>query len=639
MRLLRLALLGLWWRRATSLSLLVVATFTTAVAAAGPLYASAAGDAVLQRTLRTAPVDSTGTGIRFTADQIGKPSPDALERSVNESFTGRSRAAYPTTVIQLSVPHRDISTGAEDATKLMVTERGGFCREVLVVAGTCLDDAERTGFVVDSATARTRHLRIGQTVTLSGTRTTPAGPNTVLRLRGIVDRREPAAAYWFGASAAEADSRTDPVVVWVPRSYFDAVTAEAGDNLVVTADLALDADAVHVGEVSTFEAAVDTATTRVRTAGPGQPSVATDVRDVVQAGLSGRSRLELPVVGVVLQLLALGWYLLHTLVSSAAQARGAEIALGKVRGLTSRATVLLTVLQPVVVLVAAVPIGVLGALLAVRALAPSVIGGDAQIRLGALAWAGAATAAVGGLVAASVGSVTVLRRPVLDQWRRTPARAGHAAATFEVAVVVLAVVGIVQLRSSGSLDGGSGSGLAVMAPALLMVAGAVVASRALGGLARLAFAATRGSGAVGAFIAVRQVARRPTGRRTFGVLTVAVALAAFGTSSVVVLAHNRDDRARADVGAAAVAHIAPDTRTAARVADVDRGRHQLTAVFEGSANVSSSSGVFDAAAHAGGRSVHVRLRRLLAHGLRSRAAHPAAASARRTRSRRAGDRR
>lgn len=355
---------------------------------------------------------------------------------------------------------------------------------------------------------------------------------------------------------------------------------------------------MHTADVDVVRSAVDVATTRVKATGPNRPSASTRVNVVVDGGLTGSSRLALPVAVVVVELLALGWYLLNTLVGSAAEARGAEIALVKLRGTRSRATLVITLLEPLLLLVLAVPIGVLGASLAVRGLAPTVIGTDAQIRLEWLPWAAAVAAALGGLVAAAAGSVAVLRRPVLEQWRRTSRRPGRRAVVLEAVVVALAIAGIVELRVSGALDGGGDGGVAVLAPVLVMVAGAVVASRAVSGVARLAFSATRASGAVASFVSVRQLARRPTGRRTFGVLTVAVALVSFAVSSGAVLAQNRHDRALVDVGASVVVHVVPDSRTEDRVRAVDDGRGQVTAVFEGSTVAAATTGVFDGPAAA-----------------------------------------
>lgn len=589
MRLLSLALRGLWWRRATSIALLVVASFTTVAAAAGPLYAAAAADAVLQRALRVAPVGATGTGVQVVAAQTGTPSTVALRQSVAAAFTGTARSAYPTAVLQLSITQRQVVEHGGRPAQVELRARDGFCQQVRTTAGSCISAADPTGFVVDAATARSRALRIGQTVTVLD----PRGgddPRLRLHLRGIVERRAAAGSYWFGESGHGSDGGA--LHTWVPASYFAALRAEAGDDVVATADLALARGAVHTSDLDALRAAVDRAASRVQVDGPARPTVTTRIDGVVAAGVSGASRLALPIAVVVVELLVLGWYLLHTLVGGAAEARGAEVALGKLRGLTPRATLVFTLLEPVLLLVVSIPIGALGALLVVRGLAPSVLGPDAQIRLGPLPWAAAAAASAGGLVAAATASVAVLRRPVLEQWRRTT-RHPRRGAVVEVVVVVLAVAGVVQLRLSGALQSGSSSGLALLAPALLIVAGAVVASRLVAPLARLAFGATRGSGAVATFVSIRQLARRPAGRRTFGVLAVAVAMAVLGVSSAAVLAQNRHDRALVDVGAPTVVHIVRSARTEQRVQRVDRGEHVVTAVVEAATEVSSTTGVFD----------------------------------------------
>ncbi|WP_375400842.1 FtsX-like permease family protein [uncultured Amnibacterium sp.] len=599
MRLLSLALRGLWWRRATSAALLVVAAITTIAAAAGPLYAAAASDAVLQRALRVAPVGSDGTGIEVIADQTGRPSTQPLREAVVAAFTGAARAAYPSPVMQLSITQRGVIQRTGRPAQIELTDRDGFCGHVRAITGACVSAADRTGFVVDAATARERQLRVGQTITVPDPRSTES-PDIRLQLRGIVERRVPTDRYWFGDSGASASGSGDAEALqaWVPTAYFSAMKAESGDGIIATADLALAPGAIHASGVGAFRRSLDAATRRVKTDGPARPSVSSGVDRIVAGGLSGGSRLALPIAVVVAELLVLGWYLLHTLVSSAAEARGAEVALGKLRGLTPRATAVFTLLEPALLLVVAVPVGVLGALLAVRGLAPSVIGADAQIRLGPLPWAAAAAAAAGGLVAAVAGSIAVLRRPVLEQWRRTTRRPARRAAVLEAVVVVLAVAGVVQLRLSGALDGGRSSGIALLAPALLTIAGAIVASRLVAPVARLAFAATRASGAVATFIGVRQLARRPAGRRTFGVLAVAVAMAVFGVSSAAVLAQNRQDRALIDIGAPTVLHVVRDSRTIARVRAVDGGAQRITAVSQAETNVSSITGVFDSAATA-----------------------------------------
>ncbi|MFD1720315.1 FtsX-like permease family protein [Amnibacterium endophyticum] len=586
MGLLRLALAGLWWRRGTSALLLVVALFTTTAAAAAPSYAASARDAVLQAALLRAPVGERGTGITASTTVVGEPSTAALEAAVRDAFSGPARAAYPRPVLELSVVQRAADAQAAGAPYVSVVDRAGVCDALTITAGRCLRESERTGVVIDEATARAQRLRVGSTIGVAGIGL--RGPTVDLKVVGIARKTDASAPYWFGG-----DDASGPVAlqVWAPRSYFSALRAQPGDQVTATADLALETGRVHAESIDAFSRSVGGAVRALRSA-PGTPTVSTGIDSVVSAGLASSTLVLVPIVVTIAELLALGWFLLHTLIGGAAEARGAEVALGKVRGLTGGRTLLLVLLEPTLLLAAAVPLGVLIATAVEHAFVPGVLGADVDVRVGWTSWLAAIGAAAGGLLATAAASLGVFRRPVLEQWRRTSRTPSRRGLVVEIVLVVLAVAGVVQLRLSGALAAGSANGIALLAPMLLLVAGALVASRLLVLLARLGFGPTRATGAVAAFVGLRQLVRRPAGRRTFGVVAVAVALAVYALSSVVVTGENRDQRALTDVGAPTVLHIEPDPRTAARIASVDPDGRSATAVAEVPIDASTSSDLF-----------------------------------------------
>lgn len=595
MRLLSLALEGLWWRRATSVMLLLVAACTAAAAAAAPSYAGSARDAALRAAVQQAPIGGDGTGIEVVALQTGRPSISALQSAVREAFTGAARAAYPTAVMRMSAVQRPAVQRSGGVQRVALENRDGLCGALRLLTGSCVSEADRTGVVVEDAVARALHLRVGQTIAVAPFH---AGPAIRLHVRGIAVRRQPAAPYWFG-STPNVSQYT--LAAWVPAAYFSAFTVEPLDGVTVSADLALDRSLVHVDSVAPVLSSVAGAVRRLLDSrAPNRPDVSSDLEQVVRAGTDGGTRLMLPIVVVIAELLALGWYLLHALVSGAVEGRGAEVALSKVRGMSAAGTLVLVLLEPALLLGAAIPLGMLIATAGERWLVPAVLGAGVDIRVGWLSWAAALTAAAGGLVAAAAASVRVLRRPVLEQWRRTTRAGSRRSVVAEVVLVVLAVAGVTQLQLSGSLAGGSGGGIAILAPMLLIVAGALVASRVVVLLARLGFGPTRGTGAVSAFVGLRQLARRPAGRRTFGVLVVAVAMATYGVSSSVVLAQNRNDRALTDVGAPTVLHIDPDPRTDRRIRSVDPTGRTLTGVAEAPIGVASDYSGFDSGPGASG---------------------------------------
>ena len=595
MRLLSLALEGLWWRRATSVMLLVVAACTTAAAAAAPSYADSARDAVLRAAVSRAPLGADGTGIEVATLQTGVPSASALRSAVGDAFTGAARKAYPTVVMQLSAVQRPAILRTGGVQRVALNSRDGACGALRLLAGSCLSETDRTGVVVENAVARAHHLRVGQRLAVAPFR---EGPSITLHVRGIAVRRQPADAYWFGNTP---DIGQATLEAWVPAAYFSALRVEPVDGVTASADLALDRSAVHANSVAPVVRSLADAVRRLQDSGTsGRPDVTSRMQQVVQAGVSGGARLMLPIVVVIAELLALGWYLLHALVSGSVEGRGAEVALSKVRGMSAGGTLVLVLLEPALLLGAAVPLGVLIAAASERWLVPAVLGAGVDIRVGWTSWASAVVAAAGGLIAASAASARVLRRPVLEQWRRTSRAGSRRSVVAEVVVVVLAVAGIAQLQLSGSLTVGTGSGIAILAPMLLILAGALVASRVVVLLARLGFGPTRGTGAVSVFVGLRQLARRPAGRRTFGVLVVAVAMAMYGVSSAAVLAQNRNERALTDVGAPTVLHIEPDPRTDQRIHSVDRTGRALTAVAEAPIGVASEYSGFDSTPSASG---------------------------------------
>ncbi|HEY8281842.1 MAG TPA: FtsX-like permease family protein [Leifsonia sp.] len=575
MRLLSLALEGLWWRRATSLMLLLVAACTTAAAAAAPSYAASAQDAVVRAAVARAPIGSDGTGIEVAALQTGKPSTAELRSAVQDAFTGAAHTAYPTVVMQLTTVQRPLVERPGAIQRITLSSRDGLCEALRLLAGTCLSEQDRTGVVLEDAVAGANHLRVGQrfAVTPLGT-----GKPLTLHVRGIAVRSRAAADYWFGTSP---DVRQYTLAAWVPAAYFTAARVQPVDGVTASADLVLDRSTVHERTAEPILRSLADTVRRLHATRMTNPAdVTSSAQEVIRGGERGGDRLLLPIVVVIGELLALGWFLLHTLISGSVEGRGAEVALSKVRGMSGRGTLTLVLLEPTLLLGAAIPLGVLIAAAIEHGLVPEVLGSAVDIRIGWISWAAAAVAAAGGLIAAAAASVRVLRRPVLEQWRRTTRPGSRRSIVAEVVVVVLAAAGIAQLRVSGSLAVGTASGIAILAPMLLIIAGALLGSRAVALLARLGFRPTRGTGAVSAFVGLRQLARRPAGRRTFGVLAVAVAMALYGVSSASVLAQNRNDRALTDVGAPTVVHIDPDRRTDQRIRSVDPTGRSLTAVAE-----------------------------------------------------------
>src|SRR6185503_19437855 len=204
-----------------------------------------------------------------------------------------------------------------------------------------------------------------------------------------------------------------------------------------------------------------------------------------------RSLVDVATLLVPLQLAVLAWLVLFQVVADAVEAKGSEIALAKLRGLAPRATVGFGLAEPLLLVLLATPLGILGGWLSVRVLASSVLVRDTPVAFTRSTLIAVAIALAGSAVAAVAAARRTLRRSVLDQWRRTP---GHNPSRWMLVLDLLlaaaAIVGLVLLREHGK----SGPRPAtLLAPALLVFAVALLGIRLVPLVLRPLLPATRGS--------------------------------------------------------------------------------------------------------------------------------------------------
>ncbi|MDQ1721744.1 MAG: hypothetical protein QOI26_1478, partial [Pseudonocardiales bacterium] len=366
-------------------------------------------------------------------------------------------------------------------------------------------------------------------------------------------------------------SATDPY--WQGRSYFDAHPG-LGDGpdtvdglfvdraelptllpspLEIQVDYPIAVDKVRLSDVATLRRDLSQLI-QLRS----QPGVGdffrTDVLAVLAAAQAEQHLIDLSTLLVSLQLAVLAWLVLFQVIADAVEAKGAEIALAKLRGLGPAATLRFGLAEPMLLVALATPLGLLGAWLSVRLLASTVLVADTPVSFTRATAVAVAASLAGSLAAAAAASRKTLRRSVLEQWRRTP---GHQSSALMLAMDVVlaaaAVFGLVLLRRAGR--DGSPQAITLLAPALLVFAVALLGIRLLPLALRPLLPMTRGSGRVGLFLAARQVVRRPAGLRLAALLAVAVGLATFAIAGEGVARHNREVRAKVEVGASTVAPV------------------------------------------------------------------------------------
>ncbi|WP_432994581.1 hypothetical protein [Dactylosporangium sp. CA-233914] len=539
---LTLAMLRARWRQAVALFLL--AALASAGVALAPVYLARADEGVVadevagarpeERTmLVAATVESNNAGAmdgRFERDGARLLDAPGYTRVFSASFVAQP-ADQPAVFL--------------DGTR-QVTYRHDVCEHVTVLAGRCLMSLGDA--VLTEETARRIGVRLGDPLSLTASSYTsatnqfiPAGPPGFLTVVGIV--RPVASPYWGRGAAASDESSND--LIYVDRRTLDGFSRRSELQIF---DAYPQPGAIRVATLPRLRAWLAQADT---TGGDGQASIGLGpLLDRIDAARAA-AREPVPFAAVPVAVLACA--VLVFAVATGARASRFEHGIVALRGTRRGARWWLAAAEPALPVLAG---GLTGSLVAAAG-APA-----------ALEYGTALAAAV--VLAGTVAAVRSISAPLGDLLRRVDRRAARwRSATFDVLVVLLAVVAVVHFHTSGD----SVYGVAPLAPALLILAVALLAARAMPVVAARAGAAALYRGRPMTALAALRLARQPSGRRLLTVLVVAVALLGFATTGVAVAAATQDARADTAVGASRVLSLAPVTRqrllTITRSADPD----------------------------------------------------------------------
>jgi hypothetical protein len=462
--------------------------------------------------------------------------------------------------------------------------RSNVCAH-LAIEGSC---PVRRGEVISSRSlADAFGLRTGQhlavpswgTLTITGIYMPPAGGD-----------------YWFdrigsyfpaefppGGSSARGPVAASVDALFTARDTLEG--APPGTQGSDVLDDLLAPGAVSPGDVKRIESAVNGLMNNYQL--QSAEAVATSVLPSTAGTVtSAWSSLAVPVLLISAQLLGLAWLLLFLLVTDEAEARGPEVALAKLRGHGRLRTVAFGLSEPAILLAVALPVGALAGWGATSLLSHDLLRPGTPVALPPLAWATAAAAVVGGLMAAILASRRMLGRTVVEQWRRTGRHAAERGWVIDAILLTAAAAGLVDLLATGTVSSAHKSALALLVPGLLGLAVAVVASRLLPIVCRALTAGGRGVGGLGAYLALRHVARRPGGARTTIMVATAFALATFAIAAWAVNDRNDTVLARAQVGAPYVLYVntPPGTNLSSLVDQADPSGVEAAPVVEYQAN-------------------------------------------------------
>lgn len=533
---------ALRWRLGATVALLAVAVLAVFTAAAGPLFLGAADTEVLHSTLTDAGFSQTQINTGDVRGAVVTVAPVlALPQLARQ--VGLSQWYRPGVVTEdagVSVPYSGDVSKTKNALGDLVA-RGGVCAHLRFISGSCPSRAFQVAMT--QRDAQLLQVRLGEKLQTS---------DGMVTVTGIIRTGDESAPYWLGDDYFSYGIHGNGSPPDLDAFFTPAATLQ-GFKVVALAQFAMVVDRTQPSTLSALSKTVRTFEYDVRNR---FDLGATSRLSVVLGSYQAESNEIVSIVAVVaLQLLLLTLFVLYVLVTRTATARRGEVALARLRGATLPSVLAIGVAEPVLILVAALPIGLLLAWLGMDFVSRVSLS-NAPVPFSLLTLLAGLAAFGSGLVAVAAGSRKLLTRPLVDEIRATEEPSSPAArAAWEGAAVALAGAGLLELGTAGVLNGSHPNPIALFAPGLIAVGVAVPGVRLLPLACRFVVHRTRYSKRVGVGLAVRQVIRRPAVLRQVLILTVAVALAAFAVIGWSVAGTNRSLRADFDVGAAKVVQV------------------------------------------------------------------------------------
>ncbi len=586
-RRIRAALLinGLRWRGRSSVAMFAVAVFACGAAAFGPIYLHSSDELALSRTLAGAPPGNAGLTIANASfPRAGHHSRSWLQRyAEHPPEPGTGTRWWGTPIMTLTVglqtiplvpsgPGAQVSAtarpgpgplGAPSTIHLdrvpyspthpysgQLVARTGECGHLHMVAGVCPQGGSR-GVAISTRTDQTLGIPLGGTFpVLFG----PHQPPRELHVVGIYLPGNASAPYWWGINYFGFDAVGSQGFLNIDAAF----TTPSGElalaphkRVTVMGQVPYRQGTLTTGDVGAIRADIAAFERQSLT---GRQVVVSTLMPALLSRSGAVEHTEATVVDVAdLELVLLGLLVLYFVAGRTAAEREPDVRLGELRGFRSSSTIAVALAEPVAIVAAAAPAGLLGGWLVAEATAPAIFGGGVTVSVTLLSVGAAIAAGAVGVAAAGLGA------------RRSLAGGLSAAADApsgeislsrwyllgDAAVVAVAGAAFFALAVGGD-SGRSATGsnpLAAFAPGLLAVALGILTARLLPRVLAATHRWTAFSGRLSLALAARTVARRREYRTQLVLTALAVSLATFAVSGWVVAARNRDQRAELQVGA------------------------------------------------------------------------------------------
>jgi hypothetical protein len=540
-------------RPGQAITAFVLAMLAMAAAVSAPVYITTADRAVVASEVAAAPASE----LVVQARRESKTGDRAFEDVLPKVFTLPGFTTVFSTETNAYV--RSPKPGVDPVVPRLVY-RDDSCAHVRFEQGRCF--ISQTEVVVSTATLDRLKATIGDTVEATwatydaeGQEWVSLGEPTTMTIVGAYEPIDAAEQYW--ADFNYFDKRQSDRQVSAPF-LAGRLTLEGlqHSNERQALDVVIEQDAITGDSLVAVNAAVEEGR-KLLTALPGS-TVRAGLPDLLGRIEQNRSLVAQVVPVGAVPLVLLCWFVLFVAVASATAERRLELGLLSLRGATFPRRWWLAAGESIVPILLGGAAGFILGHYLVRFAAWLLLSssGDVPLSAGANRWAGAALG--GALLAALLAQRGELSKKTIDLLRNVPSRLSRwGAPVFEVALVVLAAVAILQLREG---DGGL-TGFAVFGPSLVVIAFGMLAARGVLPLAERNGRRALRRGRIGPTLAAYAMARRPGSQRILALFVVSIALACFAATAATASDDNRDTRIRVEQGADRILTVEPVSRT------------------------------------------------------------------------------
>ncbi|MER7278155.1 FtsX-like permease family protein [Dactylosporangium sp. NPDC000244] len=543
-------------RPGQALTAFLLAVFAMAAAVSAPVYSTTADRAVVHSQVAAATTSERVVQARRTSPT---PTDHDFENLLPQLFNGSGFAGVFSTEYDIIIP-----PPAPQANSIAprFVYRDGVCAHLRITAGRCF--VSETEVILSTAQVQDLGLHIGDVFQAAWATVDPQGGDFVergkrasLTLVGSYDPRNKAEQYWsdmdYFNPRPSARFTTEPA--FAGRLTLEAL--EHGPEKQAL-DVVIDDSAITRESLDGISAQVQDGKSKLE-ALPGHAVVSTGLPALLKRIDGDRSLVAQVVPVAAVPLVLLCWFVLFIAVASATQERRRELGLFSLRGLTVPRRWWLAAGESIVPILAGAVAGFFLGHYVVRLAAWALLStsSDVPIKAGLNWWA--AVALGGALLAALFAQRAELAKRTVDLLRNVPSRISRwGAPVFEVVVVVLAVVSVIQLRRGG----GGLTGFALVAPSAVVIAVALVAARLVLPVAERVGRRASRRGRIGPMLAAYALSRRPGTQRVLALFVVAIGLLVFAATAASASGDARDHRARVQLGAPRVLTVDPLSRAA-----------------------------------------------------------------------------